>query len=112
MNEKPLFVKVMGNYPLTRVISFLITFREFDYPLTEIAENSGVGWTTIHTFFPKLVETGIVVETRRIGRAKLYKLNKNSLIVKKLIELNDRICAEFAEKIIRKEERIPVSVKV
>jgi len=112
MKETSRFVEFFGDHPLTRVISFLITFREFDYPLTEIAENSGVGWTTIHTFFPKLVETRIVVETRRIGRAKLYKLNKNSPIVKKLIELNDRICAEFTEKMIGKEERIPVRVKV
>ncbi len=111
MNEKPLFVKVMGSYPLIKVLSFLMTFREFDYPLTEIAENSGVGWTTIHTFFPELVEAGIVIETRRIGRARLYKLNKNSLIAKKLLELNDRICEEFMRK-ITKEEEILVPIKV
>lgn len=112
MKEDSSFVNLLGGYPLIKVLSFLMTFREFDYPLTEIAENSGVGWTTIHTFFPKLVEAGIVIETRRIGRARLYKLNKNSPIAKKLIELNDKICAEFARKVIKEKEQIPIPVKV
>ncbi|MBI2080013.1 hypothetical protein HYT84_04560 [Candidatus Micrarchaeota archaeon] len=38
--EKSGFIKLFGDYPAVRVIDFLITFREYDYPLTEIAENS------------------------------------------------------------------------
>lgn len=111
MEDKPLFVKVMGNYPLIRVLSFLMTFREFDYPLTEIAKNSEVGWTTIHTFFPKLIEMKIVTETRKVGRARLYKLNIKNPVVKKIIELNDEICSEAADELIKKESQIKVPVK-
>jgi len=106
MEEKSSFVRLFGNYPAVRVIDFLITFREFDYPLTEIAENSGVAWSTIHTFFPKFVKLGIVKQTRQIGRAKLYKLNAQNPIVKELIVLDNKLIKELAEN-IASEDAVP-----
>jgi len=35
------------------------------------------------------------VKTRRIGRAELYKLNLKSLLVKKLIELDNLVSKEL-----------------
>lgn len=101
--EKSVFIKVFGDYPLIRVLDFLLTFREFDYPLTEIAENSGVGWSTIHGFWPKLVESGIVVKTRQIGRATLYKLNLENPIAQELIRVDNKITRHFSEQIVKEE---------
>jgi len=94
--EKSSFVRLFGDYPAVRVIDFLITFREFDYPLKEIAANSNVAWSTIHTFFPELVRLGIVKETRKIGRARLYKLNTSNSIVKELVALDNKLIRELA----------------
>ncbi len=105
MNEKSFFVKVFGDYPIIKVLDFLITFREFDYPLTEIANNSGVGWSTLHSFWPKLVKSGLVVKTRKIGRATLYKLNLENPIVQELITLDEKITAQFTKKIVAGELR-------
>lgn len=109
MEEKSSFVRLFGDYPAVRVIDFLITYREFDYPLTEIAENSGVAWSTIHSFFPEMVKQGLVTETRRIGRARLFKLNKENQIVKELIVLDNKLIHELAkdltlEKAVVKEK--------
>lgn len=38
--------------------------------------------------FQKIVKLGMVVKTRRIGRVELYRLNMESQMVKKLIELD------------------------
>lgn len=100
--EKSGFVMLFGDYPAVRVIDFLITFREFDYPLTEIAENAGVAWSTIHTIFPRLVEMGIVKKTRKIGRAQLYKLDTKNPLVKELIDLDNKLIVELAEKLTAK----------
>ena len=97
--EKSSFVKLFGDYPAIRVIDFLLTFREFDYPLTEIAENAGVAWSTIHSFFPELVQLGVVKETRQIGRARLYKLNVESPIAKELMVLDHKLIHELAEEL-------------
>lgn len=85
------------------MLDFLLTFREFDYPLTEIVENSGVGWSTIHSFWPKLMESGIVVKTRQIGRATLYKLNLGNPIAQELIRLDNKIIKYFSEQIAKEE---------
>jgi predicted transcriptional regulator len=98
MEEHSSFVRLFGDYPIVRVIDFMLTYREFDYPLTEIAENSGVAWSTIHTFFQDLVKKGIVVPTRQVGRAKMFKLNTKSKIVQELIKLDNKLIHELAEE--------------
>src|SRR3989338_11598528 len=77
MENETVFIEVFGNNPITKVLDFLITFQLFDYPLTEIAKNSGVSYSTLQTFWDKLEKNRIVVKTRRIGKSDLYKLNTN-----------------------------------
>ena len=94
MDEKSAFVMAFGDAPTVKVLDFFIAERGlYDYTLTEIAENSGVSWTTLHKIFPMLEKFKIVRETRRIGRAKLYSLNEENPFVKKLIEI-DKIASE------------------
>ena len=71
-----------------KVLDFLITFQLFDYPLTEIARNSGVGYSTLQTFWSRLEENCIVIKTRRVGKSDLYKLNTNNPAVKQLLKLD------------------------
>ena len=104
--EQSFFIEVFGDYPLIRVLDFLLTFREFDYPLREIARNSSVGWSTIHSFWYRLVEMGIVIQTRQVGRAKLYKLNIKNPVVQELIRLDNMITKHFTDVILKKEEAV------
>lgn len=98
--EKSVFVEYFGNYPLIRILDFLILSREMDYSMTEIAENSGVGWTSFSQIWPKLVKRGIVVFTRKIGNAKLFKLNVNNPWVKELIRMDNVITKLETEKLL------------
>jgi len=86
-----LFRQVLGDNPKIRVLEFLIEGRELDYSISDIAEGSEIGRTTLFRIFDDLVKSGIVIPTRQIGNAKLFRLNKNSLFVKKMIELFDEI---------------------
>lgn len=71
-----------------KVLDFLISFQLFDYPLTEIAKNSGVSYSTLQSFWDKLERNNIVVKTRRIGKSDLYKLNIKNPAVQQLIKLD------------------------
>lgn len=97
MEEKSSFRLVFGGTPVVKVIDFFLDNREFDYSLTDIAKNSDIGWSTLHKFWNDLVKLGMVVKTRRIGRAELYRLNMESQMVKKLIELDLNISRKMLE---------------
>ncbi len=94
MAEKSAFLELVGDTPFTRLLDFLITGRNFDYTLTDLANKAGLSWTTLNRIFPKLVERGIVVMVRRVGVAKLYKLNTENALVTKMTELYNAVLAE------------------
>lgn len=81
------FISCMGDSSLTRILDFLITGRDFDYSLSDIAKNAGVSWATLSRVWPRLVANGLVVQTRTIGRAKLFRLNSESEVVRSLAKL-------------------------
>ena len=72
-------------------MEFLIEGRELDYSISDIAEGAEIGRTTLFRIFDDLVKSGIVVPTRQIGNAKLFRINRSNLFVKKMIELFDEI---------------------
>jgi hypothetical protein len=88
MENETIFIEVFGNNPVMKVLDFLISFQSFDYPMTEIAKNSGVSYSTLQTFWDKLVKNRIVIKTRRVGKSDLYKLNTQNPAVKQLIKLD------------------------
>lgn len=96
-----MFLKFLGrNNPMVRVIDFLIDNEAFDYSKTEIARGTGISRTTLIKIWRVLEDLGIVVETRRVGRAKMYKLNKKNPIVQKFIELDNAISEYYAKKAV------------
>ena len=103
------FLDFLGDNPNTRLLEFLITGREFDYSLTDLAKNAGISWSTLHRIFPVFEKREIVIETREVGRAKLYKLNQNNIGVKKLVLLYDSILKSQLESLEEKQaEKIKV----
>ncbi|MFH1311558.1 MAG: helix-turn-helix domain-containing protein [Nanoarchaeota archaeon] len=82
------FIEIFGSNPIMKVLDFLITFQLFDYPLTEIAKNSGVGYSTLQTLWDRLERNNIVLKTRRVGKSDLYKLNTNNPAVKQILKLD------------------------
>ena len=103
MEPKSLFIEFMGDSPTIRVIDYLLTERDLDFSITDMAKNAGIGRTTLYRIWDDLIKNKIIVPTRVIGKAKLYKLNKNNFVIKKLIEIDDRLILEDLKK--RSESR-------
>ncbi len=101
MAEESIFLDYVGDSPRMRILQYFIEGRDFDYTLTDLL-NAGVSWGTLNTLVPKLLELGIVVKTRKIGRATLYKINQNNVAVKQLTELYDRLIVENLNSIEQK----------
>ncbi len=98
--KNSIFVEVFGKNPIIKVLDFLITFQAFDYPLTEIARNSGVSYSTLQTFWDKLSRNRIVIKTRRVGKSDLYKLNIDNSAVKQLIKLDWNLFKGVEDEIV------------
>ena len=98
MEDQSLFVKTFGDYPLIRVLDFLLYSRDFDYPLTEIAKNANVNFQTLKKVWPHLEQGNMIIVTRTLGGATLYKINVHNPVVQKFIELNAFLCWQYAEK--------------
>ncbi|MBA7627081.1 hypothetical protein ES703_34542 [subsurface metagenome] len=101
MENESIFIGIFGNNPVIKVLDFLITFQAFDYPMTELAKNSGVSYSTLQTIWGGLVKNNIVIKTRRVGKSDLYKLNTRNPAVQQLIKLDWNLV-----KGSRKEEAI------
>ncbi len=100
LDNNSIFVEVFGNNPIIKVLDFLITFADFDYPLTEIARNAGVSYSTLQTFWEKLERNKIVIKTRRVGKSNLYKLNTLNPAVQQLIKLDWNLIKGTEKEII------------
>ena len=108
MKETTIFREALGDSPVIRVLNFLIEGRGLDYSLSDIAENSNIGWTTLHRIWDKLLELRIVVPTREIGRAKLFKLNEANLAVKELITVYETLLYQETEKYFSRKVAVVV----
>ena len=108
MEEKTIFRETLGDAPVIRVLDFFIEGRGLDYSLSDIAENSSIGWTTLHRIWDKMLKLEIVKPTREIGRAKLFKLNEENPAVKDLIKLYDTLLYQHTEKHLSKKVIVKV----
>lgn len=88
MKQESIFVEYFGDTPMIRILNFLILGKDFDYSMTDIANGSHVGWTSFTRAWKELEKRKVVVHTRNVGRARLYKLNTHDTTIQKLIRLH------------------------
>jgi len=62
----------------SKILDFLITFRSYDYSISDISKNSGVGFKTTLGVINNFESKQIIIKERNVGRAKMYKLNLDS----------------------------------
>lgn len=97
MKEESIFLQHIGDNPRMRILQFLIEGRDFDYTMTDMI-NAGVSWGTLNTLVPQLAELGIIIKTRKIGRATLYKINRQNQTASQLIALYDNLILQQLDK--------------
>ena len=86
--EQSIFLDYVGDTPRMRVLQYFIEGREFDYMLTDLL-NAQVSWGTLNSLIPLLAKKRVIIKTRKIGRATLYKINQESFVAQQLIKLYD-----------------------
>jgi hypothetical protein len=90
-DEITLFRELFGDTPKIRVLEYLLEGRELDHSIGDIAEGACINRVTLFRMWDEIMKSKIIVHTRDIGNAKLYKLNMTNPYVKILVDLFDKI---------------------
>ena len=98
METKSLFIEFMGDSPTIRILDYFLTERELDFSITDLAENAGIGRATLYRLWDSLLQHKVIVATREIGQAKLFRLNIENPKIKKLIEIYDMLIVEDLQR--------------
>ena len=106
--EESIFINVLGDTPKIRILNYLIKYRGLDYSMSDIARNSGVGWATLSRLWDGFIKLKIVVPTREIGKAKLFKINEDNPAVLELIEVYKKLLQQETENYFAKKTKIKV----
>ncbi|KAF5415345.1 MAG: hypothetical protein C5S48_05985 [Candidatus Methanogaster sp.] len=97
MENTTLFMEFFGTKnPVLKVLDFLIDNEAYDHSKSDIARGAGISRATLFNIWKVIERNGVVVATREVGRARMYKLNKKNPIVKKFMELDDVISDQYA----------------
>ena len=109
--KNSLFIKLFGDSPTIKVLDYLLTERELDFSISDMARNAGIGRATLYRIWEELIKNEIITPTRTIGKSKLYKLNAKNPKIKKLIEIDDMlILEELRNKAENQKPKIKVAV--
>ena len=92
------FLRVEGSTVKNKIWSFLIVHSEYDYSMKDIARYSKAGYTTLKEIWRGFKEKKIVVQTRVVGKAKMYRLNLKNLVVNKFIDYYWAVVDSVAKK--------------
>jgi len=98
--EKGPLERVFKGSAIAKILDFLVTFKAWDYSKSDIAKNSGVNFRTVLRELPRLEELGVVKQTRNVGKAKMYQLNKDNAIA----QFFDKLCMQIALADTQKEK--------
>ncbi len=109
--EKTLFVKFLGDSPKIKVLDMLITGRELDYSISDIAEQAGIGRATFYRMMDELLKNKIITTTRKFGNIQLYRINLENEFIKGLVKLYDHIAKVASEKEIQRQKQVVLVTK-
>ncbi|MBI2542547.1 hypothetical protein HYV80_07635 [Candidatus Woesearchaeota archaeon] len=100
--QKSIFLQEEGNTPKNRIWGFLIVHSEYDYSMKDIARYSGVGYTTLKDIWKDFKKKKIVIQTRAVGKAKMYRLNLKNPVVNRFIDYYWAV----VDAVVKKENNI------
>jgi len=96
--EKSILLKMLGDSPKLRIIDFFLDNPFFDFTKKEVIEALSMNKQTFYKYFKEIEKDGIVEVSRKIGRAKLYRLNLKHPLVAMLREFEEKLSMRMAEE--------------
>jgi hypothetical protein len=110
ISNETLLLKYLGDSPTLRIIDFFLDNPLSDYSKSEVAKNLAMSRATFFKYWKELETSDALVVTRKIGRATMYKLDRENDIVKQLIRLDMAISRKTMERQVEENQKM-IAVK-
>ena len=101
--EKSLLLQLTGEMPLFKIIDFLIENKGLDLSKKDIINGADISRAALFKYWKELEKHNLVEVKRQFGKTKLYTLGTESLIVKRILDLEKVLIAQTLEKMSKKE---------
>ena len=98
-DRRSILLTLFGSNPQTRMLDLFMDNPLFEFTRSEVMESLGMAKITLSKTLPCLEASGVIVETRKIGKASLFRLNGDSEVVKDLERLIRSCAATLADVI-------------
>ena len=66
---------IFSSRAVAQILDFFLDYKEFDYPVAEIAIKTGLSFRTVFREIPNLERNHLIYKYRKVGKANMYKLN-------------------------------------
>jgi len=108
--NETLLLRYLGASPILRIVDFFLDNPLSDYSKNEIAGNLAMSRVTFFKYWKELEKSGALKESRKIGRATLYVLDRDNEVVKQLIRLDMALARKAMEQAVQSYEK-PITAK-
>ena len=107
MEDKTLLLQYMEDGPKLRILDFFLDNSKSDYSKKEIIEYTGISKTTFCKVWDEILKFDFIKTTRKYGKAQLYAINKDNMLVQKLKDLDDKLCKQIMQRAMK--EPVPAN---
>lgn len=108
-NRRPnetLLLQYLGASPTLRIIDFFLDNSLSDYSKNEIVKSLEISRMTFFKYWKELEKSGAVKPIRKIGRATMYKLDRENEVVKQLVKLDMALARRTMEGAILAHQKV------
>ena len=95
---KSLLLQLTGEMPLFKILDFLVDNKGADFTKKEIAEGAGISRASLFNYWNEIDKHNIVRTTRSFGKTRLYTLNTDSIITRRILDLERALISEALSK--------------
>jgi len=83
-----MFKDIFGNSPEAIILDFLADHLNYDYTISDISKNTGIGSSTVHKIIRTFLEKKLVIKTRKSNVLTFYRLNLDNELVQAMLRFD------------------------
>lgn len=74
-------ISLYGDSPRMKIIDYFMTFPKNEFTISEIVDAIGMSRTTAFKEISKLLDNEMIIQTGKIGKSPIFKINNKSPII-------------------------------